>query len=439
MCVSVSVSVSLSVCLFVCLSVCVPLCLCVKRASGMYEERLLQQSWRSVNHICLSADASMHANQDALLGISWSWELNQACYASIQNMVPGKTIYEHEDLLAPAISIRAAENKVERVAAYRQLQATSHMLERLVGRGLSDFSLRGVCLRATQADEVRVVVFRNGKNIAFLVNMSTRKMVQVIPDTLDNVPLLVLSLDQGAIGACSAGFFDSMNKLVLVRFEKIHRLIRDIKQPIGKICSGALLKAVMYSSYIWNLQSKPWGSGWFGTVLQRSLNIFEATTTINSPIFRKYLPRLAEEFNMPLNTEDERQAIWNRVCTLRSISCRGEQCKHGRWFSWNAAAQQNLGGFSAQKMIIEHQVCGSGSDLVDPDSNDEDFADIVAAAKKVTPSAVISKLREQGGQYWIDILAVINWELGVGLSFPVMSLVHPHSILGVGLPFLDVY
>ena len=128
-----------SFCVSVSLSVCVLVCLCVKRASGMYEERLLQQSWRSVNHICLSADASMHANQDALLGISWSWELNQACYASIQNMVPGKNIYEHEDLLAPVISIRAAENKVERVAAYRQLQATSHMLERLVGRGLSDF------------------------------------------------------------------------------------------------------------------------------------------------------------------------------------------------------------------------------------------------------------------------------------------------------------
>ena len=173
----------------------------------MYGERL-KQSWRSVNHICLSADASMHANQDALLGISWSWELNQACYASIQNMVPGKKIYEHEDLLAHSIAIRAAENNVERVDAYRQLQATNHMLQRLLGRGLSDFSLSGVCLRATQADEVRVVVSRNGKNIAFLVNMSTRKMVQVIPDTLDNVPLLVLSLDQGAIGACSAGFFD---------------------------------------------------------------------------------------------------------------------------------------------------------------------------------------------------------------------------------------
>ena len=86
-------------------------------------------------------------------------------------------------------------------------------------------------------------------------------------------------------------------------------------------------------------------------------------------------------------------------------------------------------------MIIEHQLSGVGSALVDPDLNAEDFADIAAAAKKVTPSVVISKLREQGGQYWIDILAVINWELGVGLSFPVMSFVHPHSILGVGLSF----
>ena len=99
---------------------------------------------------------------------------------------------------------------------------------------------------------------------------------------------------------------------------------------------------------------------------------------------------------MPLNTEDERQAIWNRVCTSPSISRRGEQCEHGRWFSWNAAAKQNLCDFLAQKMIIEHQLSGVGSALVDPDLNAEDFADIAAAAKKVTPSAVISKLREQG-------------------------------------------
>ena len=87
-------------------------------------------------------------------------------------------------------------------------------------------------------------------------------MRPVLPDGLQAVPLAVFMLDQGAIGCAASGFVDHMGKMIVIRYEKVHRLIRDIKGPLAKCCKGACLKAQVFSSYIWNLASKPWGSGW---------------------------------------------------------------------------------------------------------------------------------------------------------------------------------
>ena len=290
----------------------------------MYNRRL-SLAWPHVNHLCMTADSSTHAYNDALLAIAYSWELEQACFPMLQFLVPGKDVFATEDELTVECIGLAARMKLERVAAYRQLQGISHMTLQLHARNINDYDVPNCSLAPVGEHERRVVVVRGEERKAFIVNTETRTQKSVLPDGLQDVPLLVLLLDQGSIGCASSGFVDHMDKMVLIRFEKIHRLIRDIKGPLSKCCNGAALKAQVYSSYIWNLQTKPWGSGWFGTVLQRALRIFDVTTNVQSAIFQKYLPRIAEELRKPYTTLEEQQAIYNYVCELPSIALRGEQ------------------------------------------------------------------------------------------------------------------
>ena len=63
----------------------------------------------------------------------------------------------------------------------------------------------------------------------YLVNIHTRTKKKVLPRDLVDVPLLVILLDQGSIGAAGTGYSDYLFKMVLMKFEKIHRLMRDIK------------------------------------------------------------------------------------------------------------------------------------------------------------------------------------------------------------------
>ena len=72
------------------------------------------------------------------------------------------------------------------------------------------------------------------RNIAHVVDISQGTKRIVLPASVDDVPLLVLLLlDQGSIGDAAVGFTDHIEGVVHHKFEKIHRLIRDIEGPFG--------------------------------------------------------------------------------------------------------------------------------------------------------------------------------------------------------------
>ena len=182
------------------------------------------------------------------------------------------------------------------------------MTTQLHGRNFDDYDVPGCNLDPVGDDERRVTVRRGEKTVAFVVNTVTRTQKPVLPDGLETVPLVVFMLDQGAIGCAASGFVDHMGKMIVIRYEKVHRLIRDIKGPLAKCGKGAALKAQVFSSYLWNLHCKPWGSGFFGTLLQRALDVWRLQTTVHSAVFQKYLPRIAEELGMPFTTDDEQES-----------------------------------------------------------------------------------------------------------------------------------
>ena len=155
------------------------------------------------------------------------------------------------------------------------------------------------------ASERRVAKQEDGKTMWYLVNIHTRTRKKVLPRDLVNVPLLVILLDQGSIGAAGTGYSDYLFKMVLMKFEKIHRLIRDIKLALAHSCGGVLMKAQVYSSSLWNCHLKPFGSGHFGTLMERALNVFCSRNTVVSPLFQKYVRRIAKELGMPCATREE--------------------------------------------------------------------------------------------------------------------------------------
>ena len=131
------------------------------------------------------------------------------------------------------IAAQAARNKLERVAAYRQLQGTSHQLYLLSGRTLDEFDLPDAAnVRPTDQGESRIVVpdAASGTDTAYMVDMASGERLQVLPADCTKVPLLTLMLDQGSIGTAGAAFsIFHQGKMLHPRFDKIHRVIRDLK------------------------------------------------------------------------------------------------------------------------------------------------------------------------------------------------------------------
>lgn len=163
------------------------------------------------------------------------------------------------------IAVLAAKRKLERVAAFRQLQSICHQLHLLTGGRLKLESFKldsAVHLQPVAAGEIRVVRPGDaGTDTAVIVGADGTSQ-QVLPDDFQDADLLVVCLDQGSIGAAGMAF--AINQLGLTmscRFDKFHRIIRDIKLSLKHCCDGIFCKAQLYSAYLYGLNYKPFGKG----------------------------------------------------------------------------------------------------------------------------------------------------------------------------------
>ena len=73
-------------------------------------------------HWNLVADPGTHSYKEVMPAVAYSWELDQAAYPSWQHILPGKWVTSGDCAMAEDIVPVADEMKLERVAAYRQLQ-----------------------------------------------------------------------------------------------------------------------------------------------------------------------------------------------------------------------------------------------------------------------------------------------------------------------------
>ena len=196
----------------------------------------------------------------------------------------------------------------------------------------------------------------------------------------------------------------------LVNFDKFHRVVRDLKLTLQYSCGGLLLKTQVYTSFLWGLNYKPFGSGSFGAQKRNVLNVFLGTEDYTSECFRKYGPKIAKHARvklhhglldesvlgrqLPWDTEEDRKLVYNMVPELApSFAHAMSESKLGRWFSWNECCEESLPEFWVAKMLLEHHLPG----CPDPDESVTQFDDLAGAATKKTPQEELAALRRAGG------------------------------------------
>jgi hypothetical protein len=122
--------------------------------------------------------------------------------------------------------------------------------------------------------------------------------------------------------------------------------------------------------------------------------VFWATEDVHSDVWLKYYRRIAEYMQMPCDTAEDHEALWDAVAGLESFHNKLSMPKLGRWFAWNGCAHMQMKEFHATKMLFEHHL----EDSADPDEVETfDTESFEAAAKAKTPQAELAALKASSG------------------------------------------
>ena len=157
-----------------------------------------------------------------------------------------------------------------------------------------------------------------------------------------------------------------------------------MKLAEGYCCGKAFAKAKSWSSYLYGLNNRPFGSGSAHTLKERILDIFQINESVDSEIFQKYVARIGKGFDMPVDTRADQQRIFNDISELSSFKHELGQPKFSNWFAWNAMAHVQMRKFSATKCVFG-AACACGPD---PDEQDDDF-DSVSSDTKAQLQAIL--------------------------------------------------
>ena len=189
-----------------------------RKLVALYLQRA-RVAFAGTQRVCIAADASRHSALDYQVSLAYSPERKIGCYFLPQYISSSKVVYPDEFPMLPEVERVCARREQERLKAMRFLQSLSGQLKHLCGYELADL--------ISPDEEIHT-------------GMLDRPMVHLI-------------MDQGSVGCSAAAFLMHLGARVHFAFDKIHRLLRDVKQPM----SAALQEVVMTCTYIFNVNFKP--------------------------------------------------------------------------------------------------------------------------------------------------------------------------------------
>ena len=388
--------------------------------------RVQQEQWQNVKHFNITADPGTHNGKSVFAALAYTWETNMGTVGAWQHIVSGKKILPDESQHYRYI---LSLKKRARVASLRQLQAASHVLSQLSKGQLTigEFNVPGLCLRPVQEGEVRLMIPTSGTRAKeVLVRKDTREMTQVLPDDLEYAPLVTLSLDRGSIGA-AGGFFcmTALNELIWIHFDKIHQMVRNVRNASKHALRGKYLKVQLFSAFIYGINYKPFGTGHFGDAKARMLDCFLETEDTDSAIFEKHWVRIAGNFGMRAETEQDKENVLARVADMASFRKRLQPPKLGRWCAWNGCAQEQMVEFCAARMVYEHHL------NCEDDGAPTRFHSLLAAGRQCSPQAELAALKRADGGFKLAYkLMSDELEIRLLFAFYARDRWDPNSIAG---------
>lgn len=124
----------------------------------------------------------------------------------------------------------------------------------------------------------------------------------------------------------------------------------------------------------------------------------EEEGSLDSLSFEKYGARIASDLGLPFETPLQKEDVLKQVALTKSFRQQLDTPKMGRWFSWNACAEQQVKEYHIAKMVYEHHLSLRGH-VSDPDVDGPGYKTLLAASKAKTARAELELLRKTCGGF----------------------------------------
>ncbi|CAJ1438373.1 unnamed protein product, partial [Effrenium voratum] len=296
----------------------------------MYHQRV-QMGFMHINHFCIATDGSIHSTKDTLVSFVYAPETDVAAAAPSQLIShAGKVLVPGELDLPPEVEELAAQREVERVPAYRFLQAISNQISQVTqGRlNLMDFRVPESfvpCIEPLRPGDSRQVSEDQDGQVKVVVRRGDIEH-QLDCRQAHQWPSLVLCMDQGAIGMAAGAFLIGHGFLCHMSFDKIHRLQRDLALASSR-CGKDFCQATMFTSYLWSVNYKPFNSGGFSDEKKTILMSFLASESAEDDelpdpdeISKAFKDLRSEKGGLRLAYLCTSQATWENAHVILSCS-----------------------------------------------------------------------------------------------------------------------
>ena len=314
-------------------------------------------SFQGCKQLSVAFDPSTYSGEDTRVAVAYNLRNGMSTVAIKtipRSKAPCLGYLDVEDDVAALI----AERKIERWSSYKEMRAVSSIVSDLTGMPLDAFKLGdGFHVRAVGQRETRIL---NPNRIAVIVQTDAGGAIvnrfQEMPTDFDinELPVIVVYVDQGRVGLGGLNFCTNFLKLMLVsRFDAFHRGIRDIIDSSSKAVLGVFRRVMLFTAYIFGLNCAPFGKGLFFDEKKDMLEFFYSCTDHHNAAFRKYAVKYAEQNGMSCSTDEDYLAVYNSLVDMESFNFKRPVPKQSRWYAWWDGYVFHIKDLWALKMVIE--------------------------------------------------------------------------------------
>jgi len=356
----------------------------------MYQQ-LQKDAFRDAKKIGVAADPSSYAGEKTTVAVVLDVESGQACYAPVQIVAASKMMspVDHPDM-TDRLKQLAYDGKLERTSAYHETQALSNAILKVTGRSLDQFAIPSAVLwKPVERGQIRFSQTVGHNVVPSVLDEAAREAKNAVPRgiLLGDLAQLTACLDSGSVGRAGMSF--AKNKLglnVFVKWDKFHRLVRDLKLASEKACGGQMYRALLHMTFVMSLNSRPFGSGEWYFKKQEILAHYIDTHNSESESFVAFAHLIAVDHDMAYHGDgQDHERIFETLAELPSFKNKGATPKMMRWFSVNEMWDDRRREFWSLKLILQHASSsedGPQAEVFDPASIREGNAKKELAALK---------------------------------------------------------